>query len=149
MHRIRTQPRDHEVDHHRGGEQLSTGNGHALDWHVLGVSLAFRLEESNVKRAPAQCRRHAFHHLRGDVLAPWRYPVVLHQIGDVAAQNLPAVGGCDTGEVGADAEHRLAAETRYMVRNPSVADHPPYDMQGRTQQMVQLLDARLEIVIES
>ena len=79
---------------------------------------------------------------------PFRYPVVLHQIGDVAAQNLSAVRDCDSGEVGADAEHRLAAEPRHVVGNPPVADHAPHDMQGCTQQMLQLVDACLEIVVE-
>ena len=67
VHRLRTQPREHEIDHHRGGEQLAARDRNSVDRHVLGVALALGLEQPDAQRASAERRRHALDQIGSDV----------------------------------------------------------------------------------
>ena len=96
MHRLRTQAREDEVDHHRGGQKLAARDRHLVDRHMLGIALALRFQEPDAERLAAERRRHAAHQLRGDVLSRFRDPVGLGQIADVAPQNVLALRHGDT-----------------------------------------------------
>ena len=76
-------------------------------------------------------------------------PVGLRQVGHVGAEDLPALIGGDPREVGAHPEHRLSAEAGHVLRDTSVADHPPQDVQGGPQQPLKLRDAGLEVFVEA